>query len=186
MFYSLFGVTLARLRNRLLVEQQLVPSQLLPAPPVRLPLPWYGCGAPARGQPIVLPELRPDPVPTLESSVDLSAIEADPDHELTRRKSRVRRKRQADSASKLRRSERLAALEPAKYVPVAEKASKAKAAKFDMAGVSRSLATALEESGVLTRPPPAAISASKLKSIGRACVPRRRLAELDAVVVPRG
>lgn len=122
----------------------------------------------------------------MESGVDFTASECDPDHELSRRKSRARRKRQVDSAFKLRRSKRIAAIEPAKYVPVAEKASKAKAAKFEMAGVSRSLAAALEESGVLARPPPPAISTSKLKMIGRACVPRRRLAELDAVVVPRG
>lgn len=77
-------------------------------------------------------------------------------------------------------------MEPAKYVTVAKKAAKAKAAKIDMAGVSRSLATALEDSGVLARPPPSAISASKLKRMGRTYIPRHRLAELDAVVVPCG
>lgn len=61
-----------------------------------------------------------------------------------------------------------------------------KDAKLDMTGVSHALVSALEDSGALARPPPLAISASKLKRIGCTWIPRRRLTELDAVVVPRG
>lgn len=168
----------------------------VPAPPVRLALPWYGCGASPRSQDTAAPDSGitntadgaaiSHNVPAAFDNDTFPDLDADPDHEATRRKGRARRKRQVDNAFKVRRSKRIAATEPVQDIPAAEKASKVKAAKFNMTGVSRSLVSALEESGILTHPPPSVLSASKLKRMGRTCIPRHRLAKLDAVVVPRG
>ena len=109
------------------------------------------------------------PAPAVEEDVEL--------HELSRRN--------LYSVHKEHRSARLAAKEPAVYVGAVDKASRVKEAKLNMSGVSRSLSEAMVESGILHRPAPSAIPVSKLRKMGRSCIARRRLQELDAVVIPR-
>jgi len=106
------------------------------------------------------------PAPAVEEDVEL--------HELSCRK-----------MHKECRSVRLAAKEPAVYVGAVDKASRVKEAKLNMSGVSRSLSEAMVESRILHRPAPSAIPVSKLRKMGRSCIARRRLQELDAVVIPR-
>lgn len=83
-----------------------------------------------------------------------------------------------------RRSERLGSKEPATYEHAISKASRVKAAKMDLVGVSRSLVVVIEDSGILQRPAPKAIPVSKLCRIGASCIPRGKLAALDMLVSP--
>lgn len=76
------------------------------------------------------------------------------EHELTLRKQRVCQRRAAVAASKRRHSKRLAAKEPPQYVDAETKATRLKAAKLDLTGISNELASALADSGVLEHPPP--------------------------------
>ena len=99
----------------------------------------------------------------------LSDLLAEEEHELDVRRRRARRKRAADSASKLRRSRRLAAKELPFYEDVTTKAARVQAAKLDLARASTRMKAALESSGVLARPPPAKIASSKLRLLGRVC-----------------
>lgn len=161
----------------------------MPAPASTcLLLPWHGCSTTARTPVNNDQEEDGDLVAALAPSQGdaLTDVGADPDHEHSRRKSRAHRKRAIDTSFKRHHSLRLAAMEPAVYVPVTEKASKAEAAKMELTGVSCSLVLDLEDSGVLARPPPSAISASKLKRIWHSCIPLSRLAALDAVVALHG
>lgn len=102
-------------------------------------------------------------------------------HELTLRKQRARRKRVVDGASKRRQSTRLAAKEQPQYEHPVAKAARVQAAKFDLTGISSSLACVLADSGVLDRPPPPSISKNALKRLGAACRVQR-LEELDDAV----
>jgi len=99
----------------------------------------------------------------------LSDLLAEEEHELDVRRRRARRKRAADSASKLRRSRRLAAKELPFYEDVTTKAARVQAATLDMARASAHMKAALKSSGVLARPPPAKIASSKLRLLGRVC-----------------
>jgi hypothetical protein len=87
----------------------------------------------------------------------LRYILAEEEHEVSARRRRARRKRAVDSASKVRRSRRLAAKEDPFYVDATTEASHVKAAKLDLDRASEHLKAALEASGVLERPPPARI-----------------------------
>jgi hypothetical protein len=91
------------------------------------------------------------------------------EHEVSLRHRRVRRKRAGDSASKLRRSLRLAAKEDPYYVDATSKASRVKAAQLDLSRASARLRGALEQSGILERPPPARIASRKLRLLGKVC-----------------
>jgi len=73
------------------------------------------------------------------------------------RRRRVRRKRAADSASKIRRSRRLAAKENPFYVDATTKASRIKAAQLDFSKASGRMKAAVVDSGLLEWPPPAKI-----------------------------
>lgn len=125
----------------------------------------------------------PPPSPVKESELFDSAGDMEV-HELSRRKLRGRKRRLQSSAHKERRGARLAAKEPAEYVGGVDKAARVKAAKLNLAGVSRSLSEAIAESGILQRPAPRAIPVSKLRKMRRSCIARRRLAELEEVFVP--
>lgn len=102
----------------------------LPPPPVVLALPWYGYGAPARSSDEeLLPSAKttmapaadaPDCATDASDSDAVPNIDADPDHEVACRRGRTRRKRQVNSAFKLRHNKHIAAAEPAQYVPTAE------------------------------------------------------------------
>lgn len=117
-----------------------------------------------------------DPAPLLQDILSECG-----DHELTRRKRRVRRKRAVDGASKRRHNKRLAAKERPQYEDTVAKAARVKATKFDMTGISSSLAAALADSGVLDRPPPSSIPKKALRRLGVACRVQR-LEELDEAV----
>ncbi|CAL4951769.1 unnamed protein product [Urochloa decumbens] len=99
----------------------------------------------------------------------ISDFIAEEEHEVSVRRKMMRRKRAADSAKKTRRSRRLAAMEEPYYETVADKASRVKAAKLDMAKASERMKAALHSSGILERPPPRRISARKLRCLGRIC-----------------
>lgn len=109
---------------------------------------------------------RHQPHSTIPSLVDLLKEEA---HEVSIRRCQVRRKRATDSASKVRRSRRLAAKEDPCYTDATTKATRVKAAQLDLTRASARMKSAVEESGVLLRPPPSRISKSKLLCLGRAC-----------------
>lgn len=91
------------------------------------------------------------------------------EHEVSIRRRRVRHKRAADSASKMRRSSRLAAKEDPFYVDATTKASRAKADQMDLAKASERMKAALHASGTLRRPAPPKISAAKLRCLGHVC-----------------
>ncbi|CAN6211719.1 unnamed protein product [Urochloa humidicola] len=91
------------------------------------------------------------------------------EHEVSLRKRRARRRRAAESASKLRRSRRLAAKEDPFYVDATTKASKMKEAQLDLSKASERMKKAIQASGVLERPAPAKISSRKLCLLGRVC-----------------
>lgn len=93
----------------------------------------------------------------------------------------VRGKRAADSSSKKRFSRRLAAKEPPYYIDAVTKASRVKVATFDFTGVSAAVVSAIEDTGILARPAPAATRMSRLRSIGRECG-LTKLRTLDAMV----
>ena len=108
-------------------------------------------------------------LPNPSSVPSLSELLAEEEHEVRVRRRRVRRKRAADSASKLRRSRRLAAKEIPFYVDATTKATRVKAAQLDMSKASERMKTAIADSGLLARPPPARISTSKMRRLGRIC-----------------
>ncbi|CAN6166399.1 unnamed protein product [Urochloa humidicola] len=152
-----------------------------PSPPNR----YRSRSPPARlgGSP-VLPALdaiegrhatRSQPRSSLPSLGDLLAEE---EHEVSARRRRARRKRDVDSASKKRRSVRLAAKESAFYIDATTKATSIKAAKLDLKGASALMADALEASGILARPPPARTPLKHLRRLGRVCG-LQRLCALD-------
>jgi len=113
----------------------------------------------------------------------LSDLLAEEEHELEVRRRRARRKRAADSASKIRRSRRLAAKELPFYEDATSKAARVQAAKLDLQRASARMKAALESSGVLERPPPAKISSRKLRLLSRACG-LSTLSEVDEAVIP--
>ncbi|CAN6173630.1 unnamed protein product [Urochloa humidicola] len=99
----------------------------------------------------------------------LGEIITEEEHEVSLRRRRVRRKRVADSAKKIRRSSRLAAKEEPFYENATDRASRIKAAKLDLAKASEQMKAALAASGILERPPPPRIAARKLRCLGRVC-----------------
>ncbi|CAL5083044.1 unnamed protein product [Urochloa decumbens] len=109
---------------------------------------------------------RSQPRSSVPSLCDLLDEE---EHEVSLRKRRARRRRAADSASKLRRSRRLAAKEDPFYIDATAKASKLKAAQLDMSKASERMKTAIQNSGILERPAPAKIPARRLRCLGRVC-----------------
>lgn len=115
----------------------------------------------------------PSSQPSFSPACTEDALSDSSVHVSSQQKLRARRKRAVDNASK----RRLAAKEPAMYVDAVTKASKVKAAKLDLTGVSSYVAAAMAESGVLDRPPPAAIPKKSLRRLGTAC----RLQRLDAL-----
>lgn len=115
---------------------------------------------------IVAGGLLSPPSPVVPSLAEL--VEAD-GHEVSVRRGRARRKRAVDSASKLRRSDRLAAKEIPYYMNATTKATRVKTAKLDLSRASAKLKEAMADAQVLERPPPARIRASKLRCMGRVC-----------------
>ena len=105
------------------------------------------------------------------------------EHEVSVRRRRVRRKRAADNASKIRRSRRLAAKEVPFYVDATTKATCAKAAQLDLSKASVRMKSALLDSGLLARPPPAKTPSAKLRQLGRLCG-LAHLSDLEDEVVP--
>jgi hypothetical protein len=103
------------------------------------------------------------PMPTLR---DLLAAE---EHEVTIRRRRVRHRRATESASKVRRSRRLASKEDPLYTDATAKATRVKAAQLDLSKASERMKKALEQSGVLERPPPARVPSAWLRCLGRVC-----------------
>lgn len=99
----------------------------------------------------------------------LSELMEEEDHELSIRRRRVRRKRAADSASKLRRSSRLAAKEDPYYTDATSKATRIKASKLDISKASERMKNALQSSGMLLRPPPAQVPSPQLRCLGSIC-----------------
>ncbi|CAN6381614.1 unnamed protein product [Urochloa humidicola] len=91
------------------------------------------------------------------------------EHEVSLRKKRARRKRASDSASKIRRSRRLAAKEVPFYEDATSKAARVQEAKLDLAKASARMKKAVEDSGILARPAPKRIAPKKLRCLGRAC-----------------
>ncbi|CAN6283000.1 unnamed protein product [Urochloa humidicola] len=110
----------------------------------------------------VLPQARS----VLPSLGDLLEEE---EHEVSLRKRRVRRKRAVDSASKVRRSRRLAAKEIPFYEDATAKATRVKVAQLDLAKASARMKEAVQSSGILSRPAPKKMSPWKLRCLGRAC-----------------
>lgn len=107
------------------------------------------------------------------------------EHEVSLRRRRTRRKRAADSASKLKRSLRLAAKENPFYEDATSKAVRIQTAKLDLSRAFTRMKSALASSGVLERPPPARVSSIKLRLLGKVCgLPN--LSELDDEVANRG
>nr|CAB3483870.1 unnamed protein product [Digitaria exilis] len=102
-------------------------------------------------------------IPSLREILEEEANEA------SLRKRRVRRKRAKDSVSKLRRSSRLAALEPPHYEDATSKATRVKAVKLDISKVSMKMRAAIVDAGLLERPPPAKVKSSKLHRLGHVC-----------------
>lgn len=98
-------------------------------------------------------------------------------------KHQTQRKRATDQVFK-RRSDRLAAKESVVYENAVIKASRVKAVKMDLLGVSRTLAVAIEDSGILHRPAPKAIPVSKLCRISASCILRSKLEVLGISVSP--
>jgi hypothetical protein len=90
-------------------------------------------------------------------------------HENEARKRRVRAKRAADSAMKLRRSHRLAAKEEDNYIDMVSKAIKAKAATFDMPPATAALSRALDEAGLAARPGIPCDDVAALVAVALAC-----------------
>lgn len=74
-------------------------------------------------------EVRSQHRSTLPSLAELLEEE---EHEASARRRRVRRKREVDSVSKLRRSSQLAAKEEPCYVDATSKATRVKAAKLEL------------------------------------------------------
>ncbi|KAF8762518.1 hypothetical protein HU200_009493 [Digitaria exilis] len=99
----------------------------------------------------------------------LKELFAEEEHEVSVRHRRARRKRAVDSASKVRRSHRLAAKEDPYYIDATTKATRVKAAKMELNRTSARMKTALAEAKILERPPPARIAAAKLRCLGRVC-----------------
>lgn len=109
---------------------------------------------------------RSRPVSTLPSLNEL--LEAE-EHEISVQRRRARCKRAADSASKKRRSSRLAAKEDPIYTDATAKATRIKAARLDLTKASEGMKAALGESGILQRPPPPKTSSVKLRRLGHVC-----------------
>lgn len=99
----------------------------------------------------------------------LSELIGKEEHEVSVRRRRVRRKRAVDSASKKRRSSRLAEKEDPHYIDATSKAARIKAAKLDLSKASGRMKKALESSGVLERPPPDKITSNKLRCLAHVC-----------------
>jgi hypothetical protein len=116
-------------------------------------------------------------VPDLQCNIDLEAAtfkdkdkEDDTmEHESLARKRRARRKREVDSAHKLRRSTRLMAKEEPNFKLPAAKAARVQTAKFDYSGVSRRLCAALARSKLLSDPTSPSSDDSTLVEIAAAC-----------------
>jgi hypothetical protein len=90
-------------------------------------------------------------------------------HENEARKRRVRAKRAADSAMKLRRSHRLAAKEEDNYIDMVSKAIKAKSASFDMPPATPALSRALHDTGLSARPGMPCDDVAALVAVALAC-----------------
>jgi hypothetical protein len=90
-------------------------------------------------------------------------------HENEARKRRVRAKRAADSAMKLRRSHRLAAKEEDNYIDMVSKAIKAKAATFDMPPATAALSSALDNAGLAATPGLPCDDVAALVAVALAC-----------------
>lgn len=74
-----------------------------------------------------------------------------------------------DSASKLRRSTRLAANEDPFYTDATSKATRVKAAQLDLSKAFERMKAAVQSSGLLQRPPAPKIKTDKLRALGRIC-----------------
>nr|CAB3460157.1 unnamed protein product [Digitaria exilis] len=125
----------------------------------------------------------PDRRPVSQPIALLEELLAEEEHEVSIRRRRTRHKRAADSASKIRRSHRLAAKEVPFYMDAVTKASRVKAEKMNITGASNRMKVALEQATILERPPPPRIKVSKLKCLGRVCG-LGRLSEIDDEKVP--
>jgi hypothetical protein len=76
----------------------------------------------------------------------------DPFHEREMQRRRTRLRRTTDAAAKVRRSQRIAAKQEAKFVGMLELAVNHKAAKFDLSAASPSLSAALEATCLVDDP----------------------------------
>lgn len=112
----------------------------------------------------------------------LNDLLAKEEHELEVRRLRARCKRAVGSASKLRRSRRLAAKEVPLYKDATTKAARVQAAKLDLARASARMKAAVESSEMLARPPPTKIPSYKLCLLGHVCG-LANLSEVDEAVV---
>lgn len=128
---------------RVVVRDLPTPVRLRTPPPTTLRLGFSdsdGEGLAARRQPR---SMIPSPSNLIEEE----------EHEVSFRRRRAHRKRATDSASKKRRSLRLAAKEDPFYTDTITKATRVKAAKMDFSKVSRGMKNELVQSRVLERPP---------------------------------
>jgi phage I-like protein len=91
------------------------------------------------------------------------------EHESVARKCRARKKRKVDSARKLRRSMRLQEKEGPNYEDPTAKATRVQAARFDLAGASKRLRTALSKSTLASDPSAPSDNIHALVDIANAC-----------------
>ncbi|CAD6266353.1 unnamed protein product [Miscanthus lutarioriparius] len=122
--------------------------------------------APSPSLPIGTNELGSCHRSTILSLEDLMAEE---EHEVNLRRCHAQRKHAADSASKIRRSRRLAVKENPFYEDATSKATRVQAAKLDLSKASSNMAEALACSSILKRPPPACTAPSRLHRLARVC-----------------
>jgi hypothetical protein len=95
----------------------------------------------------------------------------------------VCRKRATNSASRIRRSRRLAAKGNPFHVDATTKALRLNAAQLDLSKASERMKTALADSHLLEIPPPTKIPSSRLPCLGRVCG-LAHLSEIEDEVAP--
>ncbi|KAK1646710.1 hypothetical protein QYE76_064515 [Lolium multiflorum] len=109
----------------------------------------------------------------------------DPFHVREEHRRRTRVRRATEAAAKVRRSQRLAAKQEAKFVGMLERAVKKKAASFDLSAASPSLNAALLDAGLIDDPDIPSTSVQALRAVARECgATDDELASLSNMPVP--
>ncbi|KAM0922512.1 hypothetical protein ACQ4PT_006030 [Festuca glaucescens] len=93
----------------------------------------------------------------------------DPFHAREAQRRRTRARRATEAAAKVRRSQRLAAKQEARFVGMLEVAVKKKAASFDLSAASPSLAAALADTGLINAPDLPATDVDAMRAVAREC-----------------